>query len=529
MHRTAQRACWLLSCVLACAGCATEALLPRDSVKSAASANIGEGLPTSDRLLEAALGAGIEPSKAIALARTVEQLPPDHRALMTNMLLSRDGRRSGELDDRSPEKRPEGGPETDPKAVESSAHDRATPTQPSAGRLSSALPPSSMPNVSPKLTLDEHEPPARSAEYTDARNPTTPIATPIASHVASREGERHDLPISATERPVANPPKPLVSTSPSNDLAAARTAGFNRPPSPYPREANARAAANPAVAPSLAGQALAGQALPNGVPLTQPKIPLDWRKQLRSALVALQQQSATQEFSGPDEQTRRQVQVALLQLVLDNREQALAALHDLNEDELEFWRQTLLGMGILLDADGLPRIAHRVDSATQHFRSGIDALSNLGPLQLHHAALCRVVQKFGDYEEFAAYTFKPNEQVVLYVEIANATLAQKVPDSAKTSSRRNNWRGSLGTAEVPLYEMRLGGRYDLLDQNRRPAESHTLSIKPSYSRSYLRDNYIAYPVTLPSRLSPGSYTLDVTIEDINGSKYGNAVIDFRIR
>jgi hypothetical protein len=43
------------------------------------------------------------------------------------------------------------------------------------------------------------------------------------------------------------------------------------------------------------------------------------------------------------------------------------------------------------------------------------------------------------------------------------------------------------------------------------------------------DYFIAYRVYLPKQIPTGSYTLQLTVEDVKGKKSNQASIDFRIR
>ncbi len=59
-----------------------------------------------------------------------------------------------------------------------------------------------------------------------------------------------------------------------------------------------------------------------------------------------------------------------------------------------------------------------------HLRSGVKALATLGPLRVRNLAFCTKVSGFGDFREFESYTFKPGQQVLLYVEIEDFAVEQ---------------------------------------------------------------------------------------------------------
>jgi hypothetical protein len=49
------------------------------------------------------------------------------------------------------------------------------------------------------------------------------------------------------------------------------------------------------------------------------------------------------------------------------------------------------------------------------------------------------------------------------------------------------------------------------------------------SANYLRDYFIAYQMHLPEQLRKGKYRLQLTMEDVNGKKYGQSSIPVEIK
>ena len=217
-------------------------------------------------------------------------------------------------------------------------------------------------------------------------------------------------------------------------------------------------------------------------------------------------------------------------LAEEDPEKAVAALEDFDDQQLEFWRQTVLGMGVLLDSDELPKLRHRIDSATAHFYSGVSSLSVLGPLRLLNLAFCTKVNGYGDFVECSDYGLEPGKPVLLYVEVENYTVE---PMDAETT--QSGWtqgttrRNRTAASRTPKYATELHGRYEILDANQRAVVSRTLPIGRDECRNRRRDYYISYVVYLPEHIQPGPYTLELTIEDKKGAKFGNAVIDFQVK
>jgi hypothetical protein len=48
-------------------------------------------------------------------------------------------------------------------------------------------------------------------------------------------------------------------------------------------------------------------------------------------------------------------------------------------------------------------------------------------------------------------------------------------------------------------------------------------------RSPRRDYFIAYRLYMPKNLEPGNYSLQLTMEDVKGQKFGQASLDFVLK
>ncbi|MHB8969266.1 MAG: hypothetical protein ACYC3X_03575 [Pirellulaceae bacterium] len=256
--------------------------------------------------------------------------------------------------------------------------------------------------------------------------------------------------------------------------------------------------------------------------------PNSWRQQIK--LAAEQLRAEMENGTMDDEQRARcQVYLSLLLLAEEDPEKAVAALEDFDDQQLEFWRQTVLGMGILLDSDELPKFRHRIDSASEHFSRAVSSLSTLGPLCLSNLAFCTKVNGFGDFVDCSAYGLEAGKPVLLYVEVENYTV-EPIETEASQNGRAPDPRRSPTRANgTPKYVTELHGRYEILDANQQTIASRILPVGRDECRNRRRDYYISYVVYLPEHIQPGPYTLELTIEDKKGAKFGNAVIDFRVK
>lgn len=189
------------------------------------------------------------------------------------------------------------------------------------------------------------------------------------------------------------------------------------------------------------------------------------------------------------------------------RDEAVKPVKELREQEQEFWRSEALGLADLLGNDRLANESRRYAVALKSLEEAESHLAAAGSLALRNIALCRKVQDFGVIERFKTHDFTRNQEVLLYVEVRNFTAKQK---------------------EDHLYETELQGSFRVLDRSGIARAERTLPLDKQTCANLRRDYYIAYRLYIPSELAPGSYTLELTIEDKKGSKSNNALLDFNV-
>jgi hypothetical protein len=108
---------------------------------------------------------------------------------------------------------------------------------------------------------------------------------------------------------------------------------------------------------------------------------------------------------------------------------------------------------------------------------------------------------------FKTSRFEGGQQVILYCEIENFT-------AVKTDAG---------------FETHLQGSYDLFNEHDQKIVSQLLPADQQVSANYLRDYFIAYQMHLPEQIAPGKYRLQLTMEDVNGKKYGQSSIPLEIK
>jgi len=257
--------------------------------------------------------------------------------------------------------------------------------------------------------------------------------------------------------------------------------------------------------------------------------PMNWQQSLQRTIRGIEDRLANERMS-ETERMRVQAHLGLLNIIAEDPEKATNAFQDLDDEELEFWRQTTMALDALLAPNELPRRSHRVELAVNHLRSGVKALATLGPLRVRNLAFCTKVSGFGDFREFESYTFKPGQQVLLYVEIEDFAVEQvESVTTTRSTSAFSTRRASQEVAGELTYKTELHARYEILDENQRRVATKVLPVDRESCRNHRQDYYIPYLIYLPDNLEPGHYKLELVVEDKKGvGKVGFAAVDFQV-
>jgi hypothetical protein len=227
----------------------------------------------------------------------------------------------------------------------------------------------------------------------------------------------------------------------------------------------------------------------------------DWRDHLAMAIRLLEdEQAASSESRSTSDQARQR----LLQLIANHRDEALRPISGVAEQEQQFWSQELFGLAKLLDEQGEPQTDRRIAQAAGHLRSAADTLGKSAKLEVRNLAFCTEVTSFGVYKPFAAYSFTPGQETLLYAELENF---------ASEATERG-------------YHTSLRSSYEIFDERGARIDEHEFAVTEEYCRNPRRDFFIRYFVYLPKEIGPGRYTLQLTIEDMQSEKIGRSTIQF---
>ncbi len=215
--------------------------------------------------------------------------------------------------------------------------------------------------------------------------------------------------------------------------------------------------------------------------------------------------------STPDEsdadRSRRLVMLRHLMVLSGHIDDAVSRVDGMAENEQEYLRHQLLGLWTIIDPDGHPVPGRRFSAALPQLREATTQLAAAtDSLDVRSLAFCTEIESYGQIKKFPSTRFKPGQQVILYCEIENF-VASKVANG---------------------FETNLQGSYDVFNEAGDKVASQLLPADRQVSNNYLRDYFIAYQMYLPKDLDGGKYRLQLTIEDLNGKKYGQSVISFEL-
>ncbi len=233
--------------------------------------------------------------------------------------------------------------------------------------------------------------------------------------------------------------------------------------------------------------------------------PQNWNQQLEETIGQLERLAGDSRRSA-DERTIAQLRLRMLYLVAGRKTEALEKVEGLSSHEQEVWSNTLFGLADYMKVDEIP-IDRRQTLALASFRRAMSHLEQASPLELRNLEFIQSVDSFGQFKPFPVREFRPQQEVLLYVEVDNF------------SSRDNN-----GTFETVLQS-----NYEIYDQAGRRVDSRQFPEVKDTCRVRRRDFYVPYRIYMPEKVEPGTYRLELTVRDPAADKFGQASIEFQIR
>ncbi len=358
----------------------------------------------------------------------------------------------------------------------------------------------------------------------------------ITEQLKAQSKDLPELPETSEGDPHAPPPQRIASNDPapsSSAVSAARSAGPSRtsvnesvqsrltdlPTSDLqPAAAAFNDKVQPAIVASGADETVVAQASVeremeypgDPAPVVDP-LPADSAVPLSD--VELFSQLVQKLAVAPDgeseaDRASRLIKLRHLMVLSGDPDSAVEQIDGMNESEQEYLRHQLLGLWTMIDPQGHPVPSRRFSTAIPQIREAAKfAAAATDSLEVRSLAFCTEIEAYGQVKPFQSNRFDPGQQVILYCEIENFT-AVKHEDG---------------------YETHLQGSYDLFNEKDEKVVSQLLPADQQTSANYLRDYFIAYQMHLPEQLAKGKYRLQLTMEDVQGKKYGQASIPLEIK
>ena len=229
-----------------------------------------------------------------------------------------------------------------------------------------------------------------------------------------------------------------------------------------------------------------------------------WEVHLERAIRGLEMETQTEPASASG--VVRHAGLRLLYLVNGQSEQASHPISGIAPSQQDFWSKQLFALNVLLDTDRNPDARRRTSEAALHLREAAVKLGELANLTVRNLTLCSEVKGFGNYKPLTKYDVRPGQRLLLYAEI----------DNFRSESHEDDYRTVVQ------------GSYQLLDAHGERVAAEDFSASEDICSSRRHDLFVTYHVSLPTRLPPGSYTLQLMIEDAIGDKLGQSSLEITV-
>ena len=236
-----------------------------------------------------------------------------------------------------------------------------------------------------------------------------------------------------------------------------------------------------------------------------------WQSQVSEAVATLESQlGRAPKATDPRESARQAAEHArlrMLYLLAGRRDDAIRPIPALPPSLQDFWSKQLFGLATWLDMSGSSE-STRTAATKQILDEAVSKLGESAPLTVRNVAFCTKIVDYGRTTPFEKYEFVPGQEVLLYAEVENFS-SEPTPDGFQTS---------------------LKGTYSIFDSCDRKVDQRTYDMLKDSCQNTRRDFFIILNMHIPDyQIYPGSYTLVLTIEDLQSGKAGQSSISFTVK
>lgn len=229
----------------------------------------------------------------------------------------------------------------------------------------------------------------------------------------------------------------------------------------------------------------------------------DWRSQLNSTIADLQQNIAAEPSTVAE--LHDHMRLRTLQLLAGAEDEAYRPIPGASPAQQDYWAKQLFAMAAYLRTSPLDD-KQRASAALASLDEARAKLSELATLQIRNLSFVDSVDGFGAYSPRKRAAFRPGQKATVYAEIDNF---------ASTSTEAG-------------YQTTLGTSYQVLDSTGRRIDGKQFPDVEDVCRNRRRDFHMQYQFSLPAKIDPGAYELELTITDHNSGKIAQATIPFEI-
>jgi hypothetical protein len=206
-------------------------------------------------------------------------------------------------------------------------------------------------------------------------------------------------------------------------------------------------------------------------------------------------------------EVHQHVSLRMLRLLSGDTDGALEPIPGISPAEQDYWSRQIFALATYLDHHGQPDDKRRAAASVLHLDEAVSHLRELGSLSVRNLSFCKSAYGYGAIEPYDAEAFSPGEQVSLYVEVENY-------------HSRSTEKGFCTL---------LGSTYEILNDNGERVGGGEIPDVNDCCRSRRRDFHIQYSLTLPEKIPPGRYQLQLVIKDRQSDKRGQATASFEIK
>jgi hypothetical protein len=355
------------------------------------------------------------------------------------------------------------------------------------------------PPVVPGLQMAASQPSPASA----VNRPSAPIGELLDPRNADADGVSSEALAAAT--PYSNPVP--ISPPAAQDESVPRRFTSDGAPSPIESDGSKPTVAQTSleVTEQLSAEQIAKSQGNGPLAPIDPRTGADWQQLIEQAAEDLNR--CVVESPSTTAEVHQHVSLRMLQLMAGDTEKALEPIPHISPIEQDFWSRQLLALATYLDHHSQPDDKRRAAASVTHLDDAVSQLRELGSLSLRNLSFAKKVYGYGAIEPFERDVFSPGEQVSLYVEVENY-------HSQSTEK---------GFCTL------LGSTYEILNEKDERVAGDEFPDVDDCCRSRRRDFHIQYGLSLPAKLTPGRYRLQLVIKDRQSDKRGNATVEFEIQ